>query len=95
WKENGVDFGNPINLVPLAAGIVIAIGNTTLKVSDDFELTGISLGTIVVLVFYHLSRAVAPSHLRDEGAILAVGTPGMYEAEDQPPAHRDNSQDPT
>src|SRR5256884_4305951 len=31
WKENGVDFGNPINLVPVAAGIIIAIGNTTLK----------------------------------------------------------------
>ncbi|HEY8663028.1 MAG TPA: solute carrier family 23 protein, partial [Propionibacteriaceae bacterium] len=27
WKENNVDFGNPINLVPLAAGIVIGIGN--------------------------------------------------------------------
>src|SRR5262245_14408518 len=30
WKENRVDFGNPINLVPVAAGIIIAIGNTTL-----------------------------------------------------------------
>ena len=27
WKENGVDFGNPVNLVPLAAGIIIAIGD--------------------------------------------------------------------
>ena len=26
WKENRVDFANPINLVPLAAGIIIAIG---------------------------------------------------------------------
>ena len=32
WKENRVDFGNPINLVPVAAGIIIAIGNTTLDV---------------------------------------------------------------
>src|SRR4029450_1974767 len=27
WKENRVDFANPINLVPLAAGIIIGIGN--------------------------------------------------------------------
>ena len=27
WKENGVDFANPVNLVPIAAGIILAIGN--------------------------------------------------------------------
>ncbi len=32
WKENGVDFGNPINLVPIAAGIVIGIGNVDAEV---------------------------------------------------------------
>ena len=73
WKENSVDFGNPINLVPLAAGIVIAIGNTTLKVTNDFQLTGIALGTIVVLVFYHLARAIAPAHLREEGTMIVRG----------------------
>jgi len=26
WKENDIDFANPINLVPVAAGIVIGIG---------------------------------------------------------------------
>ena len=31
WKENGVDFGNPINLVPIAAGIIIGIGNVELE----------------------------------------------------------------
>jgi xanthine/uracil permease len=34
WKENGVDFANPINLVPVAAGIVLGIGNTSLKIPD-------------------------------------------------------------
>ncbi|MEP6665033.1 MAG: solute carrier family 23 protein [Nocardioidaceae bacterium] len=85
WKENGVDFGNPLNLVPLAAGIVIAIGNTQLKITDDFVLSGIALGTLVVVVFYHLSRAIAPAHLRemdDRGTMLAVGEPGMYEVDD-------------
>src|SRR5829696_6855487 len=36
WKENRVDFANPINLVPLAAGIIIAIGNVTMVFSDTF-----------------------------------------------------------
>ncbi len=36
WKENRVDFANPVNLVPVAAGIIIAIGNTSL---DDHRRT--------------------------------------------------------
>lgn len=66
WKENGVDFGNPINLVPVAAGIIIAIGDTTLKVSDDFSLTGIALGTIVTIAAFHLARWIAPPFLRNQ-----------------------------
>src|SRR4051794_2965120 len=54
WVENRVDFGNPVNLVGLAAGLIIGIGNVTLKITDDFSLTGIALGTILVIVFYHL-----------------------------------------
>jgi xanthine/uracil permease len=68
WKESRVDFGNPINLVPVAAGIIIAIGNTTLKFSDSFSLGGIALGTIVTIVAYHMVRAVAPGHLRRQQA---------------------------
>ena len=64
WKENGVDFGNPVNLVPVAAGIIIAIGNTSLQVTEEFVLSGIALGTIVTIGAYHLARAVAPEHLR-------------------------------
>jgi uracil-xanthine permease len=85
WKENGVDFGNPVNLVPLAAGIVIGIGNTTLHITDDFELQGIALGTIVAIVFYHLARAIAPTHLRDDpGTAIAVGQHGAHQTEDPP-----------
>jgi uracil-xanthine permease len=54
WVENGVDFGNPVNLVGLAAGLIVGIGGVTLKITDDFSLTGIALGTILVIVFYHL-----------------------------------------
>ena len=59
WVENRVDFGNPVNLVGLAAGLVAGIGGVTLKITDDFELSGIALGTILVIVYYHL---VAPRH---------------------------------
>ncbi len=64
WKENRVDFGDPVNLVPVAAGIIIAIGNVTLAFSDSFEIGGIALGTIVVVGGYHLSRALASRHTR-------------------------------
>ena len=77
WKENGVDFGNPINLVPLAAGIVMGIGNVTLTFSDSFSLTGIALGTIVAVLGWHLAKALAPAELRTgaehPGAAIAVG----------------------
>jgi uracil-xanthine permease len=65
WKENDVDFGNPVNLVPLAAGIVIAIGNTSIRFTDTFTLGGIALGTIVAVAGWHLARVLAPPHLRD------------------------------
>ena len=60
WKENRVDFSNPVNLVPIAAGIICAIGNVTMPFGSNFELTGIALGTIVTIVFYHLARWLAP-----------------------------------
>ncbi|MBI4941364.1 MAG: nitrate reductase [Actinobacteria bacterium] len=81
WKENGVDFGNPVNLVPLAAGIVIAIGNTELKFTDTFSLGGIALGTIVAVAGWHLAKALAPAHLRDAavgGTSIVVDAPGAY-----------------
>ena len=54
WVENRVDFGNPVNLVGLAAGLIAGIGGVTLKITDDFSLSGIALGTILVIVFFHL-----------------------------------------
>ena len=77
WKENGVDFGNPVNLVPLAAGIVIAIGGTSLKFSDTFELSGIAFGTLVAVLGWHLAKALAPQHLKD-GAGGTITLPGAH-----------------
>ncbi|SDF50653.1 uracil-xanthine permease [Blastococcus fimeti] len=83
WKENRVDFANPINLVPLAAGIVIAVGNSgdaapLLQITDDFSLGGIALGTIVAVGGWHLARALAPAEMRSsltlEGPHPAAGS---------------------
>ena len=64
WVRNRVDLSNPINLVPVAAGIIVGIGGVTLHISKNFELGGIALGTIVVLVGYHGLRALAPAYMR-------------------------------
>ena len=65
WKENGVDFANPVNLVPVAAGVIIGIGNVSLTVTHDFVLSGIALGTIVTIGVYHLAHWLAPRELRE------------------------------
>jgi uracil-xanthine permease len=65
WIENKVDFGNPVNLVPMAAAIIIGVGNVSMSFGDDFELSGIALGSIVAIVAYHLARLVAPPALRE------------------------------
>jgi uracil-xanthine permease len=73
WIENRVDFGDPVNLVPVAAGLILAIGDVSLKISSDFPLQGIALGTIAVLVGYHVLNAVQRTP-RDTGAgIIAPG----------------------
>ncbi len=95
WKENHVDFANPINLVPLAAGIVLAIGNVNLQITDDFSLAGIALGTIVAVVGWHVARALAPQEMRDalesesgyaEGTGPAIGHAGVHEEVRDPAA---------
>ena len=75
WIENRVDFGNPLNLVPVAAGIIIAIGDTKLVFTDTFTLSGIALGTIVTIGAYHMARALAPREMRDraDGAVISLG----------------------
>lgn len=65
WVEAGVNFAAPQNLVPLSAGLIIGIGDVKLQLSDSVEISGIALGTIAVVVLYHLSLWMAP-HLRKE-----------------------------
>ncbi|TYK47889.1 uracil-xanthine permease family protein [Actinomadura decatromicini] len=75
WIENRVDFADPVNLVPVAAGIILAIGDVTLKITDDFPLQGIALGTIAVLLGYHVLNAVRGP----DGAGGGVIAPGERE----------------
>ncbi len=81
WVENGVDFGDPVNLVGLSAGIIAGIGGVTLQITDNFSLSGIALGTIMVIVYYHLVNGRAP-----RGPHYV--TESMTRPEDDPSAHR-------
>ncbi|MER6513686.1 solute carrier family 23 protein [Nonomuraea sp. NPDC001636] len=59
WIENRVDFADPVNMVPIGAGIILAIGPVTHMIGGDFSLEGIALGTVVVVGGYHLLRVIA------------------------------------
>jgi xanthine/uracil permease len=59
WIENRVDFANPVNLVPLAGGIIAGIGNLAIKFTSTFSITGIAAGTLIVLIGYHAVRPFA------------------------------------
>lgn len=80
WIENKVNFADPINLVPLSAGLIFGVGYGTtgfFAITDDFTLGGIAMGTIVIILGYHLARLVAPKS--DDGAIISVGREGAHE----------------
>jgi uracil-xanthine permease len=59
WVENRVDFADPVNMVPIGAGIILAIGPVGHMLLYGFALEGIALGTIVVLLGYHVLRIIA------------------------------------
>jgi uracil-xanthine permease len=69
WIDNKVNFGNPVNMVPVAAGLIAGIGNVTLEVGD-FHLGGIAFGTILVIALYHMVKGkagdLAPPEAKDE-----------------------------
>ena len=62
---------------PISAGLILGIGYGTtgfFEITDDFQLGGIALGTIVIVAGYHLARVVAPPDA--DGTMMAVGSPG-------------------
>ncbi|MBL1087013.1 nitrate reductase [Streptomyces actinomycinicus] len=80
WLNAKVDLRNPLNLVPAAAGIIIGVGDVPMKFTDHFSLSGIALGTLVVITGYHALRAFAPDHLKQQQPLLDEGT-SSYDAE--------------
>jgi len=83
WKENRVDFADPVNLVPVGAGVTLGIGGANLQITDDFSIQGIALGTLVVVIGYHLARVIA-ARRGTGGAAIAVGQTGVHTTEDPP-----------
>ncbi len=59
WIAHNIDFGEPVNLVPVAAGVVVAIGSASLRIGENFALTGVALGSVVTILGYHLARLSA------------------------------------
>ncbi|MGW7408719.1 uracil-xanthine permease family protein [Streptomyces sp. NPDC054833] len=83
WTNARVDLRNPLNLVPAAAGIIIGVGNVTMKFTADFSLSGIALGTLVVITGYHALRLMAPAHLKVLEPLLDEGTSSYDEETDR------------
>src|SRR5262249_824233 len=85
WVENGVDFGDPINLVGLSAGLIAGIGNVTLTIPKDFQLSGIALGTILVIAYFHMANRLSPNRTHyTTSALSHAETP----ADPYEPGHR-------
>jgi xanthine/uracil permease len=92
WVENRVNFADPVNLVPLAAGIIAGIGNLTIKFTSTFSITGIAAGTLMVLIGYHGVRPFArrppdPSPVREGG--YAGGAPPVTARESRRSQNRE------
>jgi hypothetical protein len=60
--------------VVAATGIIMGVGNVTMEFTDTFELSGITLGTLVVITGHHALRAFAPARLRTRQPLLDEGT---------------------
>jgi uracil-xanthine permease len=80
WIENRVNFANPINLVPLAAGIIAGIGPLHFAITHKFSVSGIAAGTILAVAGWHGARVIAPAHLR--GSIYVDGHAALHEGQD-------------
>ena len=84
WMENGVDFGNPINLVPVAAGIIIGIGDVKLDVHRQLHARAASRSARSSRsAAYHLARPWPRRELRDgaDGTVIAVGDAGYGDSD--------------
>lgn len=84
WVRNKVDFSVPLNLIPAAGGIIIAIGDVSLKFTENFELSGIALGTLIVLTGYHALRWLSRTAGQLREPLLDEGV-STYDVSDDDP----------
>lgn len=78
WVDSRVDFSRPVNQYTAAVGLVIGIAGFTFA-TDGIELGGIVLGTVAVLVIYHLGNLIArwrKTGADDGGPMAAIGQLG-------------------
>lgn len=68
WKLHGD------GRTPAPGAVVIGVGGVTIKFTDNFTLSGIALGTLVVITGYHALRFLAPAHLKTDQPLLDEGT---------------------
>ncbi|MBY6675689.1 nitrate reductase [Rhodococcus sp. BP-332] len=58
WREAGIDFTKPLNLMVAAAALVAGVGDLTLTIGS-VELGGIVWGSVGILVAYPVLRALS------------------------------------
>lgn len=78
WVDSRVDFSRPVNQYTAAVGLVIGIAGFTFA-TDGIELGGIVLGTVAVLVIYHVGNLIArwrKTGADDGGPLAAIGQLG-------------------
>ena len=82
WIENGVNFTNPINLIPAAVGLIMAIADFTFAFGD-IVFGGVTVGTIAALALYHLMKAIGKARGTDleEPALTSEFDPKQPDAE--------------
>jgi uracil-xanthine permease len=85
WVSNRVDFGKTSNLVPAAAGIILGAGNVSLVINDKVSLGGITMGTVVAIVAYHLFRVV--KNPEDEATDVVSPTSAHHDEHDHSHGH--------
>ncbi len=64
WIENKVDFTNPVNLIPAAVGLIMAIADFTFAFGD-IVFGGVTVGTITALALYHIMKSIGKARGTD------------------------------
>jgi xanthine/uracil permease len=82
WIENKVDFTNPVNLIPAAVGLIMAIADFTFTLGE-MTFGGVTVGTITALALYHIMKSIGKARGTDleEPALTTEFDPKQPDAE--------------